>query len=244
MAVTLSRPGLLPFAFPALPGVRCVFTTRLAGDLGLTGTMGTTGGAREGAVAARAALRDELGIDEWTELKQVHGDTFIRNPAPTAVDEEPAVEGDGLATDRKRHALCIRTADCQGILLAHPAGYIAAIHVGWRGNVLRLIQTAVAAFCFDHSLDPADVCAVRGPSLGYAEFVNFSREWPAAFAPWYDQATRTMDLWSLTRRQLSDAGLKARNIYSLDCCTYSLNSLFFSHRRGDTGRQMALIWME
>ena len=238
--MTVSRTGSIPFVFPMLPNVRCVFTTRLAGDLSL---LGRTGREREAAITARRSLRDALGIAEWTELKQVHGDTFIKNPEATAVDEAPAIEADGLATDRKNHALCIKTADCQGIILAHPQGHIAAIHVGWRGNVLRLVQTAVAAFCLDHSLDPAEVCAVRGPSLGYAEFVNFNREWPAAFAPWYNQATRTMDLWSLTRRQLSDAGLKAHNIYSLDLCTYSLNSLFFSHRRGDAGRQMALVWM-
>jgi YfiH family protein len=241
MAMTAAGAGYIPFAFPSIPHIRCAFTTRFAGNLSL---YGREGAEREEALAARAAVFETLDLDSWSELAQVHGDVFIKDHEPTPVDREPTVEADGHATSRKRHALCIKTADCQGILLAHPAGHVAAIHVGWRGNVLRFIRTAVTAFCLDRALDPADVRAVRGPSLGYAEFVNFSREWPAVFAPWYDPATRRVDLWSLTRRQLGEAGLKSRNIFSVDMCTYSLNSLFFSHRRKDAGRQMALVWME
>ncbi len=231
--------GCIPFAFPGMPDIRCVFTTRLAGNLSLTGTEGA---GRQAVLDARRQLRAALGITAWTELKQVHGDTVAVNPEATDVAAGPALEADGQATGGRNHALCIKTADCQAILLAHPKGYIAAVHAGWRGNLLQLPRTAVAAFCRAYGLDPADVRAVRGPSLGYAEFVNFSREWPPDYAPWYDQATRCMDLWSLTRRQLGEAGLKAGNIFGLDLCTYSLHRLFFSHRRGDAGRQMALIW--
>ncbi len=238
--MTDTDTAYIPFAFPSLPGVRCAFTTRFAGDLALHGREGAE---REAAIAARASLFARLGVDTWSEVRQVHGDGFAANAEPTRVDQEPPIAADGQATNRKRHALCIKTADCQGILLAHPAG-LAAIHVGWRGNVLGFIRTAVAAFCLEYGLDAAAVCAVRGPSLGYAEFVNFNREWPPAFAPWYDPARRSVDLWSLTRHQLIEAGLVPRNIFSVDLCTYSLNSLFFSHRRKDAGRQMALVWME
>ncbi|MCC8194965.1 MAG: polyphenol oxidase family protein [Deltaproteobacteria bacterium] len=241
MAIAAVHAGRIPFAFPNMPRVRCVFTTRHAGNFSLSRLEGEE---RNAAIAGRKSLFDSLGIEAWTELNQVHGDTFVKDPGPTPPDGTPALDADGHATARKNHALCIKTADCQAIFLAHPAGHVAAIHVGWRGNVIRFIQTAVETFCLDHGLDPADVCAVRGPSLGFAEFVNFNREWPAAYAPWYNPSTRCVDLWSLTRHQLGEAGLQARNIYSVDLCTYSLNSLFFSHRRGDTGRQMGLVWME
>ena len=239
MAVNTLADGI-PFAFPGMPRVRCMFTTKRMGTLSLTGLEGEE---RRRVASVRRSLLEALGAAKWTELKQVHGDTFCSNAEPTATDEAPALEADGAGTDEPGHALCIKTADCQPVLFAHPKGCIGGAHVGWRGNVLRFPQTAVAEFCSFYGLDPAEVHAVRGPSLGYAEFVNFSREWPASYAPWYDQATRRMDLWSLTRRQLSEAGLKAGNIHSLDLCTYSLNQDFFSHRRGDTGRQMGIIWM-
>lgn len=238
MAVAIPD-GFIPFTFPGLPFVRCAFTTRFAGSLSLANAEGAE---RDAAIAARRALRGALGVESWSEVKQVHGDAFIINPEETPVDAEPALEADGHATNRKNHALMVKTADCQPILLAHPKGYVAAVHAGWRGNVLRFPESAVARFCLEYGLDPEDVRAVRGPSLGQAEFVNFHSEWPGAFAPWYDQKTRCMDLWALTWRQLREAGLKARNIYGLDLCTFSLNSLFFSYRRKDTGRQAALIW--
>ena len=241
MAMNFVKQGVIGFAFPGLPQIRCAFTTREAGNLSMHQALA----GREdpqATIAARRALFDNLGFASWTEVRQVHGDGFVVNPEATAVEEGPALEADGMATDRKNHALCVKSADCQPILLAHPAGYIAAIHAGWRGNVAHFPQSAVANFCAAFSLDPSDVRAVRGPSLGYAEFVNFSREWPISFAPWYDQTTRCMDLWALTRRQLSEAGLRSGNIFSLDMCTYSLAQFFFSHRRGDSGRQMALIW--
>ena len=231
----------IPFAFPGLPRVRCVFTTRLAGNLALNGTAEEDRGK---AFDARNVLRTELGLLGWTELRQVHGDVFLCNPAATRDDAFDVQEADGQATDMKNHALCVKTADCQPILLAHPKGCIAAIHAGWRGNVLEFPRTAVETFCSRYFLDPSEVRAVRGPSLGYAEFVNFDREWPKKFFPWYDPDNCCMDLWSLTRRQLIDAGLKERNIHGLDFCTWSCNSLFFSHRRGDAGRQMGIIWRE
>lgn len=236
MAVTCAGTGIIPFAFPGLPGIRCVFTTRAAGNLSLYR------GDREKTLAARRALAAALGFAAWSETHQIHGDTVIINPAPTSLEDAPALAADGQATDEADHALCVKTADCQPILLAHPRGCVAAVHAGWRGNVLQFPGSAVAAFCAAYSLDPAEVRAVRGPSLGYAEFVNFSREWPDSFAPWYDRHTRRVDLWSLTRCQLTQAGLAPGNIYSLDMCTYSLNSTFFSHRKGDAGRQAGIIW--
>lgn len=235
------QAGVIPFAFPGIPHIRCAFTTRATGNLSLyRATLGEEDRAE--TLAARRALQHVLGVEDWTEVQQVHGDEFLINPEPTPWDQNPVLEADGHATNKKRHALWVKTADCQPILLGHPSGPVAAVHAGWRGNVLQFPESAVSAFCAAYSLDPAEVVAVRGPSLGYAEFVNFNSEWPIAFAPWFNQETSRMDLWSLTRRQLCQAGLKPGNVYSLDLCTYSLNSLFFSHRKGDTGRQGAFIW--
>ncbi|CAK7028862.1 MAG: Polyphenol oxidase [Desulfovibrio sp.] len=241
MVVTPALPGVFGFSFPGIPGVTCLFTARDAGNVSL---LRANLGNEDLAATheARKRLFDVMGVETWTELKQVHGDRFLCNPDPTNRDAESSLEADGHATDETRHALMIKTADCQPVLLAHPDGFVGALHVGWRGNVLRFIVSGVKAFCDSYGLSPADVRAVRGPSLGLAEFVNFEKEWPPAFAPWYDATTRRMDLWSLTRAQLREAGLLENHIFGLDFCTYTQNDCFFSHRRGDTGRQAAFIW--
>ena len=239
MALSAGRSGAISFSFPGLPQIKCVFTTRETGNVSL---LDRNGEDREKALLARERLFASLKVDSWSELKQVHGDMLVCNSGPTEVDAAGETEADGHATDAKNHALMVKTADCQPILLAHPDGYVGAVHAGWRGNVLEFPRTAVELFCKRYGLNPADVRAVRGPSLGYAEFVNFSREWPSSFTPWFDSSTNCVDLWSLTRQQLRDAGLKNGNIYGVDFCTYSQNESFFSHRRGDTGRQVGIIW--
>jgi len=123
---------------------------------------------------------------------------------------------------------------------------VAALHVGWRGNAADFPGSGVARFCARYGLDPGEVLAVRGPSLGptAAEFTNFESEFGEDFRPWYDPATRTMDLWGLTRHQLEQAGIRPRNIFAVDLCTHTMSDWFFSYRRAKvTGRQASVIWI-
>ena len=241
---------LIDFRFPGLDKVRCVFTTRNGGhSSGAYGQANMSLEVGDDAAAVRAnrsRLSRTLGSPVWQELRQVHGQTMHSDLEDDCL-EGAELEGDGLCTSRPGHALVIKTADCQPILLAHAAGrHVAALHCGWRGNVVNFAASGVRHFCAAYGLSPSEILAVRGPSLGpgQSEFVNFEAEWPAAFSPYFDARTRRMDLWSLTRDQLLGAGIPARNIFALDLCTAS-SPQFFSYRRDKTtGRQAALIWME
>lgn len=241
-AVLARLPRLIPFRFPGVPGVSVCFTTGLYGNISLD--FGLSGDADK---ARRAALAPLLGFDGWTELKQVHGDTLLVEPELTPFDAPSSLEADGAATSRPRQALLSKAADCQQIMLAHKSGkYVAALHCGWKGNSMGFPGKAVRAFCKAYGLQAADVMAVRGPSLGpgAAEFVNFESEWGPEFTPWFDAQSRLMDLWSLARHQLEEAGLAPGHIYSLDLCTHTFSDWLFSFRRGHAGRQAALIFIE
>jgi YfiH family protein len=179
-------------------------------------------------------------------MHQLHGDTLAVNPEATPYEQPSCLEADGCCTDKPGQALLVKAADCQQILLAHNSGrYVAALHVGWRGNRLGFPETGLAGFCAAYNLNAADVLAVRGPSLGpgRAEFVHFAREWPAKYTPWFNPASRCMDLWSLTKHQLLRAGLKPENIFGIDLCTNALREMFFSHRAKSVGRQAAVIFI-
>lgn len=249
-------PRCIRFAFPGVPGVHCAFQTRRGGISDgpwAGGNISYEVGDDPAAVAAnRAALAASLDLAEWVEAKQVHGDAMIIDPEPVqlaaALAATPVAQADGLATARPGVGLVIKTADCQPILLAHESGrYVAALHAGWRGNRIGFPQSGVRAFCERYGFPPREVLAVRGPSLGpaAAEFVNFATEWGQDFARWFRSATRTMDLWTLTRHQLAAAGLLPERIFGLDLCTHALPDDFFSYRRAaTTGRQASIIWME
>lgn len=232
----------IPFAFPGVPHVGCAFTTSLAGTMSLVSQV-----PGDNAVANRRRIMARLGIGRWAEFYQVHGTEFLIDPEPGDPDSPPAIEADGGCTNRKGVALLIKTADCQPVLFTNKAGTaVAALHAGWRGNAADYPGIGLARFCETYKLAPEDVLAVRGPSLGpdAAEFVNFAREWPPKFTPWFDNERRTMDLWGLLRHQLIEAGMLPGHIFSLDLCTRSLPELFFSHRRGDRGRQLSVIWIK
>ena len=246
MAVTV-----IPFAFPGIARVRCAFQTRQGGESAGPHAHGNisldVGDAPEAVVANRRALLAVCGVRQWRELRQVHGAAMDCDPDPTDVARPGVVEADGHATARPGVALAIKTADCQPILLAHVAGRcVAALHVGWRGNRIGFIGAAVSTLCVRYGVEPSELHAVRGPSLGPAksEFVNFDREWGADFAPYFDVATKTMDLWRLTRDQLASTGILPQHIHSLDRCTHA-DPAFFSYRRDRAcGRQASLIWIE
>lgn len=236
----------LPFRFPGIDNVCCAFGGRFAGNFSLDAPEARLDPAA--TTARRQSLPALLKVQAVAELRQVHGVRTLFEPAPWRAECSPLTEGDGMATQREALALAIKTADCQPVLLAHASGrVVAAAHVGWRGNRQNYPGRIIADLCARYDLDPADLSAVRGPSLGpgAAEFTGFDSEWGDSFRPWFDACARTMDLWRLTRDQLVAAGLRPERIYSLDLCTAALADAFFSYRRDPScGRQLSLIWIE
>jgi YfiH family protein len=243
-------PRLIPFTFPGLDRVGCAFGARAAGARTPLdgGNISLDVDDLPRAVrAARRAMRAALGFESWEEVRQVHGTQMLFDPEPGDIDAPGAIEADGLATAEPGRALVIKTADCQPVLLAHESGsVVAALHVGWRGNVADFPGLGVRALCREYGLAPAELLAVRGPSLGpsAAQFTRFDAEFGPDFAPYHDPATRTVDLWRLTHDQLLAAGLRPERIHGLDLCTRSFPELFFSYRHDrDCGRQASVIWI-
>lgn len=233
----------LPFSFPGVKGVRCLFSAAGAGDMSLAGD----GAARKRAAANRRRFMRSAGFSFWAEAHQVHGDALLEARGGASATPEGLDQADGLYTLAPGVGLIIKTADCQPILIAREDGAaVAALHVGWRGNAIGFPGSAVRRLCAAFSCGPEELLAVRGPSLGpaAAEFVNFHAEWPGAFAPWFDAATKTVNLWALTRHQLETAGLRPDRVFSLDLCTRDMAETFFSYRRGDAARQVSAIWLE
>ncbi|MDP2847028.1 MAG: peptidoglycan editing factor PgeF [Humidesulfovibrio sp.] len=243
--------GAIAFSFPGLEGISCAFTTR-QGGVSLPPFDGANlsydvGDDPAHVTANRRALARQLGIGSWCELKQVHGDVLHIGPAATPLDAASSLEGDALATSTPGLALVIKTADCQPILIAHESGrFVAALHAGWRGNVLNLPGGAMARLCAHYGCEPRELYAVRGPSLGpeRSEFIHFAQEFGQEFLPFFSRKADTVDLWRLTRSQLETAGLLPERIFGIDQCTQSNPQDFYSYRaKRTTGRMMSLIWM-
>lgn len=239
--------NLLLFQFSGIKNVHCLFHGKNYNTGQSLGSIAfNRGEANEIIRQNRKYLFEKLAMPVL-EVHQIHSNILHFNPKEASYAEQASLEGDGIATNLARHALLIKTADCQPILFAHKnEQHIMALHAGWRGNRNDFILQAVAEFCEQYKLAAKDLLAVRGPSLGpkEAEFTNFDTEWGEAYKTWYNAQEQTLDLWALTRHQLQEAGLMPENIYGIDLCTKT-NAQYFSHRENSqTGRQASIIWFE
>ncbi len=249
--------AFFPFEFVGIPNVGVAFTSRRGGTSEPphdSANLSFEVGDDEDKVSQnRRLLYDRFALTGWCECKQVHGAIMHIDPMPIEPEERTTLEGDGLATSTPGHGLIIKTADCQPVLLAHESGrYVAALHVGWRGNKINFPRSGVERFCDAYGLHPKEIHAVRGPSLGpeQAEFIHFDTDFGSDFKQYYDPETHRVNLWQITRDQLAGAGVQKENIHSIDLCTMEMEETFFSYRKAcaspvkATGRQAGIIWIK
>jgi YfiH family protein len=185
----------------------------------------------------RARLCSEAGTEPGLLCfgRQVHGPLVRRADG----QGEP---GDGVWTDEPGKPLLVFTADCVPVALARANGgrpAIAALHVGWRGLLAGIVQTAAAA------LGSGELGAVIGPGIGPCCY-EVGEDVAAPFRERYGTRIvrgRMLDLWAATEQALRSAGVRA--ITRLDLCTACNPDLFFSHRRdgGQTGRQGLIAYV-
>ncbi|MBW6521400.1 MAG: peptidoglycan editing factor PgeF [Desulfoarculaceae bacterium] len=195
----------------------------------------------------RDRIKLSLGITRLVSARQVHGDQIHRiEKVPEHDEERDGV--DALITDRRGVGLMIQHADCQAILLHDPVqSAIAAVHCGWRGSVIGIIEQTVRAMSSCYGSRPEDMVASISPSLGpcCAEFINHRQELPASFLPFQTRPNH-FDFWRISRSQLLAAGLQPQKIRTATICT-SCSPDFFSYRRavrqgnGRTGRNGTII---
>jgi len=209
---------------------RAGFTTRATGNF-----------AEPLSPQALARLRAALGVGVPHRAHQVHGNGVL------------VVAGDGRWHPESADALiargapvAVRVADCLPLLLVDPrSGYLAAVHVGWRGLAAGIVQATLARLqalgvalprlraaigphirpcCFEVGEDAAQRLAGCGCTI--------RRQGKASFA----------DLAAGVRRALLDAGLSHDAIEDRSACTACEAERFFSWRaRKEQARMLAVI---
>lgn len=142
--------------------------------------------------ALRALLPAEI---ESAWLKQIHSASMV------AARPGANCSGDALVADARSLALAVVTADCVPILLAVPAGRIAAVHAGWRGLAQRILPATLRRL----EADQRPVTAWIGPAIGaccYEVSPEVAEEVQAASDPrqWSCRARRG-DLTSISWRR-------------------------------------------
>jgi purine-nucleoside/S-methyl-5'-thioadenosine phosphorylase / adenosine deaminase len=215
-------------------GIRAFTTTRSSGSFGLSSD------EQVRLVMQRwQRLREELqpGGARLASAIQVHG--------ARVVVHSPGWEGwlrvdnaDGHATLEPGVALAVGVADCVPVFIAHPRGAIALLHSGWRGTAARIIERGIEVL--SHRGIPASELRIHlGPAICgkcYEVGSDVYRELTGRDA---SGKPTCVDLRALIAHQARAAG--AHHVTISGLCTRCDNDRLFSHRAGDTGRQIAVM---
>ena len=217
-------------------GIRAFTTTRAAGTLGTNGAEPVS----EVMERWRALQRDVArGGPRFATAAQVHGNRVVVHG--TGWEGWLRVDAaDGHLATGRGTGLGVTIADCVPVFLAHPGGAVALLHSGWRGTAARIIEHAIAAL--EHRGNPAHELRMHlGPAI-CGRCYEVSPDVHAQLTGRTVNVPTTVDLRAIIAAHARDAGV--RHITTSQWCTRCHNDRFFSHRAGDSGRQVAVIIAE
>lgn len=215
-------------------GIQAFTTTRGAGTYGMNGPEPVTD-----VMTRWYALVDEVHprAPRFATARQVHGTRVVVHSA--AWDGWLRVaEADGHAAPERGTAQAVSIADCVPVFLAHPAGATALLHSGWRGTAARILDHGVSALA-SRGFAAAELRVHLGPAI-CGKCYEVSGDVYRQLTGRAVDAPTPIDLRALLADRARMLGV--RRISTSPWCTRCHNDRFFSHRAGDTGRQIGVIY--
>ncbi len=131
---------------------------------------------------------------------------------------------DGLLTNLSGVPLIVFTADCLPVFLYDASRHVVGlVHAGRKGSEAGIIPAAVHELVHSYGVDPGDVVALIGASIG-----------PCCYP---------VDLWSQSVRQLEEQGVG--QVLNPRICTGCNTGMFYSYRveKGTDGRMVSVIML-
>jgi len=242
-------------------GFRHAFSTRTGGvsggpfaslNLGVAGAPGEPDSSANLAENRRRLARSiDVESCPWVLSRQVHGREvhWSEGAMNDLKDLASLPAADAIATATPGRLASVRTADCVPILLACPRrGAVAAVHAGWRGLVLGVLDAAVDRLVAA-AADRGALLAAIGPAIGVDAYevgedvVDAFRAAGREGTFRRDSRGLRLDLFETSRSQLLRLGFSSERIDGGPCCTHADASRFFSYRRDGarSGRLAAVI---
>jgi polyphenol oxidase len=195
-------------------------------------------------------LATALGAPEAERIRvrQVHGrEVVVLSKPPIAGRELRLGPADALATGHAGRLLAVESADCVPVLLIEPAiGWVAALHAGWRGTALRIVD-AVLDTLVERGGRAERIVALFGPSISRERYevgpeVVDALQRALEGAP-VETGARTeghgdrsfVDVAAYDRAFLVNRGVPPQNIRSTGLCNAGDPGRFPSYRRDGAG---------
>ena len=218
----------------------CFFTTR-----GFVLTHADRPDLEESAKRNRKFLLENLNCDNLITAKQVHGDNIEIIKANTDFYNNT----DSLISNIPNTVMIMNFADCVPVILFSKNDNAGAIvHAGWRGTAKEIVFKAVNKMKQELNINPKDITALIGPSIGKCCFETHSDAFEQLIKDKDDTSLCEekngkyfIDLKMINSNQLNRAGVE--NIDTCNYCTCCMSEIFFSYRKenGITARHSAVV---
>lgn len=146
---------------------------------------------------------------------------------------------DALMTNVEEVCIGVSTADCIPVLLYDPRQRaVCAVHAGWRGTVMRIVEQSIARMTEVYGTNPADLIAQIGPGIHLESFEVGDEVYQAFEDAGFDMNSISkkyekwhLDLPECNRLQLISAGVPESQVSVSPVCTYMQSDTYFSARR-------------
>ncbi len=231
--------------FKRFPAVRCVFSTRKAGNLQLR--------RQPLSVADEFLQANQIPVERLVRMEQVHGASVEYVNQKNLSSILPGV--DGLVTDAKEVYLMVNTADCVPLFFYDAQRQIVGIaHAGWRGTLNKIAENMLTQFKLLKS-KVEDINIVIGPHIGACCYsvpqdrasAFLMHVTPSPFIAFQQSQQWYIDIGQANRFILESAGVARDQIESPVVCTACQNDRFFSYRKDGTktfGEMLGLIGLK
>ena len=221
-------PGFAELGFTAFTTTRQAGSFNLASEEPAASVFDRWMGLVEALVPAATRLATSL---------QVHGDRILHHDLPAWNGWLRDTSGaDGHLSDAHGTAMAVTLADCVPIFLGHPSGLGAVLHSGWKGTAAGIVRRGLDHFT-RRGFSASDVLIHLGPAICGRCYEVGPDVYGAVTGVRVDQPTQ-LDLRAVIADHARQAGA---TVTISEWCTRCHNERFFSHRAGDSGRQLGVL---
>jgi YfiH family protein len=198
----------------------------------------------------------ELRPQDFLQLKQIHSDRIFCITQKEDLPQINRAEGDAIISTLKNIPIAVRAADCVPILIAHPAGVIAAVHSGWKGTKAQVLKKTLLKMQNEYNLDLSQAYICLGPSIcgdcyevGEEVVTEFKGDLPPtpSFVKRGGTGKFLLDLKLVNQQMALELGVPLHQIEARKECTLCDEKDFFSYRgeirRGEKGEGRNYAWI-
>ncbi|MBE2281518.1 MAG: peptidoglycan editing factor PgeF [Ignavibacteriaceae bacterium] len=183
-----------------------------------------------------------LNLEDCAIQKQTHGNKirFVSSGGHKS-------ESDAMITDTPGTGILISSADCPAIFLYDKKKkVIAGIHSGWRGTELKIVEKALNTLENAFSSKPENIYAYISPAISVSNYevgAEVAEKFDRKYLFKLPTGKFLLDVPACNYDLLLNSGIPVKNIQASRLCTYELENLLQSYRKGGkiSGRALGLI---